>query len=126
MEKRKRQLGFPNCLAVETTSNGDNLALLWNDDVLVTIVNYSKNHIHAAVELSELDQTQWFFMGIYRHLESHNKHLTWKLMSLLNYTMGVSKWLIYGDFNEVIDHNEKWGGCRKIESQLDAFKEAIS
>lgn len=99
---------------------------MWSLDVSVSVVNYSKDHIHATIDFLKIEQSQWMFTGIYGYLETQNKYLTWELMNLLSNTMGSIKWLVCGDFKEVADQNEKWEGQRKLESEIDAFKEAIS
>jgi hypothetical protein len=35
-------------------------------------------------------------------------------------------WLCAGDFNEIIDANEQFGGSGRSERQMNAFREAVS
>jgi hypothetical protein len=35
-------------------------------------------------------------------------------------------WLCDGDFNEVLQANEQFGGARRSERQMEGFREAVS
>ena len=48
-------------------------------------------------------------MGIYGHPEANQKKHTWTLLRRLA-DLVVSPWLCFGDFNEVLNLNEKMGG----------------
>lgn len=49
MNKLKFRLGFERCLGVDCEGKGGGPALLWKKDVDITILKFSKYHIHALV-----------------------------------------------------------------------------
>lgn len=49
MNKLKFRLGLERCLGVDCEGKGGGLALLWKKDVDITILKFSKYHIHALV-----------------------------------------------------------------------------
>lgn len=49
METKKYKLGFNNCLTIEIDRRSGGLALLWNLEVSISVLNYLKHHIHAFV-----------------------------------------------------------------------------
>lgn len=52
------------------------LALLWSDQLAISIISYSLNHILCSCEDVECGD-QWFFSGINGYLEEKNKKKTW-------------------------------------------------
>lgn len=49
MNKCMLRIIFSNCLAVSSEGHSGGLALFWKHDVNLSVLNYSKNHIHALV-----------------------------------------------------------------------------
>lgn len=47
LESVKRKIRFTNCFVVESIGKSGGLALMWNEDTLLNIVNYSQFHIHS-------------------------------------------------------------------------------
>lgn len=84
--------GFNSCLLVACCGNGQeisgglallfflfekcSLALLWSDQLAISIISYSLNHILCSCEDVECGD-QWFFSGINGYLEEKNKKKTW-------------------------------------------------
>lgn len=83
--------GFNSCLLVACCGNGQEisgglalvfffekcgLALLWSDQLAISIISYSLNHILCSCEDVECGD-QWFFSGINGYLEEKNKKKTW-------------------------------------------------
>lgn len=46
---------------------------------------------------------------------------SWELLRNLARN-GVENWIVGGDFNEVMDKNEKYGGRRKARTIMEAFR----
>jgi hypothetical protein len=43
------KIGFDHCFVVDCHGKGGGLMMLWKDDILVEIQNYSRRHINAVV-----------------------------------------------------------------------------
>lgn len=69
-----RKLRIESCLVVNKNGMGSGLALVWNNNVNVSITSYSSHHIDAMVQNGN---RSWMrFMGIYGHLEmGQKKHM---------------------------------------------------
>lgn len=110
-------LGYPNYFVIDCEGRVGGLALLWSRDVLLSAKFFAKNHIHVIVSpLHDLDNC-WLFFGIYYHPEVRNKHQTWALMKNLAEDVTVP-WLMCGDFNKILDANEKWGGSSRRDEHM--------
>jgi hypothetical protein len=52
------KLGFGHCFVVDCHGKGGGLMMLWKDDILVEIQNYSRCHINAVVRC-KIDAPPW-------------------------------------------------------------------
>jgi hypothetical protein len=73
----------------------------------LNIVDYALNYIDCTI-LS--DNILWRATSIYGFPFNHQKLLTCNLISDLRQTTSNNNWLIFGDFNIVLNSNEKMGG----------------
>jgi hypothetical protein len=85
------------------------LALLWNNcnfdiDIKMHDFNYIDFLINAHNKV-------WRATGIYGYPTNPNKYLTCKLINDLSLTNNNPNWLVFGDFNIIINSDEKSGGC---------------
>lgn len=51
----KTKIGFNNFFVVDSVGQSGGLALMWKNDMVVKVQNYSSRHIYAAVKISGLD-----------------------------------------------------------------------
>ncbi|KAH9769616.1 reverse transcriptase domain-containing protein [Citrus sinensis] len=122
MRKRSYELYFANCFAVSREGLGGGLAMLWNSEITVEIKSFSCHHIDAVVYSEK--GSYWRCTGIYGHPEAAQKQHTWKLLRRLA-TLSSLPWLYFGDFNEVLNLNEKLGGNEKQVNSVADFREAV-
>lgn len=52
------------------------------------------------------------FSGFYEYSDDSQRHLSWELLHNIGQRVRED-WVIGGDFNEILDENEKNGGRRK-------------
>lgn len=120
MHDRGKALKFENYLAVSRNGLSGGLALLWNSEVVVDIKSYSRYHIDAVVHGDS--GSYWRCIGIYGHLESYQKQHTWNLLRRLASLSSLS-WLCFGDFNEILQLNEKIGKQDRSVYIVNEFRE---
>lgn len=96
--------------------------MLWNPDINVEIKSYSKHHVDGVVHSEK--GSYWRCIGVYGHPESDQKKHTWELLRRLA-VLSFLPWLCFGDFNEVLNLNEKSGGRDRRASMVIDFREAI-
>jgi hypothetical protein len=113
-----------NCIVNGTTGISGGIMLLW-DPCAIDINNMEFNYIDVSVtNLSS--NVHWRATGVYGYPKHHEKHITCDLLSNLNNNHNSNNWLIFGDFNIVLNNNEKLGG-NPIDSNLSMlFKDTIN
>ncbi|KAF5451994.1 hypothetical protein F2P56_027039 [Juglans regia] len=127
MEKLKFRIGFTNCMAVSSEGRSGGLALYWNNNSQLEILNFSKHHIHALVTNKEGDDREgvsWYLTGIYGHPEASRRLETWNMIKSLAVTSDRG-WLMMGDFNEILSNYEKRGGRIRQECQMRDFRQFL-
>lgn len=71
--------------------------LLWSSDVVLNVINYSSNHIHACIESVGLSVRNWFISTVYGFSKTHLRHRTWSFLRRLNSKID-EPWLLMRDF----------------------------
>ena len=123
----KRKLNFPNFLGVDCSGEGRHrsggLAMFWGDEINLTLLSCSLNHMDFRVE--EENGRHWRLTGMYGYPEEENKAKTWDLMKTLSRDTSLP-WLCFGDFNCIAAHEEKRGGPMKNQREIDGFRDALN
>ena len=116
--------GMRNVIGVDCGENrSGGLALLWSENITVSLQSFSKGHIDVLVEEAEIS-IKWRFTGFYGHPETHLRKQSWELLKLLHSQMNFP-WLVAGDFNEILSEDEKLGGNSRLQGQMTGFREAL-
>ena len=109
MEVIRVKLGFDGLFVVDPAGWSGGLALLWRDADDLQIQNFTLRHINAKVRITGSD-IWWHLTCFYRHPIPGKRHELWALFHhLKKFFLGA--WMCVGDFNEIVDQNEKWGGA---------------
>jgi exonuclease III len=119
VEGIKIRMGFRNVFVVDCVGKSGGLALMWSDDIQVDIQNYSRRHINAVVK-TEMNGQLWKFTGFYGHPDVGRRHEAWSLLRQLE-SFSPKAWLCVGDYNEIMEADEKFGAVTKSRRQMRDF-----
>lgn len=109
-DRIRRKCKMEGCFVVDSVGRKGGLAILWKDSFDVQVQSYSQNHIDTIIKRGGLDKIR--FTGFYGHSEPNLCHLSWDC--LRNIGKHVKEdWVLGGDFNEILEENEKNEGRRK-------------
>lgn len=72
-------LPFPNWLVVKQPDSAGGLALIWNEDVKIDLINFTLNHI--LVKVIKEDGFEWFFTCFYGWPDANQWAKSWALLS---------------------------------------------
>jgi hypothetical protein len=87
-------------------------------------MNYSVIHICASVSLTGAE-VPWKLTCFYGNPEIGSRSDSWSILRHLN-SFAPPDWFCMGDFNEILDHSEEWGGKTRSQAQIDSFHSALA
>ena len=98
--------GMKNCFGVSSNGRSGGLAMFWREDINLSLVSFSKNHVEMLVD--EEGKEQWWLISFYGEPGLSKKDESWTLMRQLAAQFDKA-WLCVGDFNEILWNYEKQG-----------------
>ena len=120
----QRKLGLTQGIMVPTDGQSGGLAMLWKEGFDVHFKNCSNTHIDVVV--CEGNGTQpWWATGFYGHLDSGMRPISWNLLESLKRQCNMP-WIVFGDFNEILNSDEKLGWLDRDARQMEGFRECLS
>lgn len=114
-------IGFRNCFSIDSVGKSGGMALLWHEDVDVTVCSFSKWHIDVVVEGDKSFRLTYF----YGNPRVDRRKESWDLLRKLKEEQHMP-WLVFGDFNEIMFSEEMKGRRTRGKAQMRAFREALS
>lgn len=102
-------LGFYGMLHVDPVGRSGGLVFHWKFENGVEVKNFSQRHISVDITNHE-SNFSWIFTGVYGYLDRILREDSWKLLAHLG-SLSRETWLCMGDFNEIADVSEKYGGA---------------
>jgi len=111
-------------MGVGSFGRGGGLALLWSRDIKVKRTSYDRLHFDIVILDQESDEEMWRFTGFYGESRRELRYRSWGLLKFLS-SQGNLPWLCAGNFNEILEASEQFGGNTRSERQMDGFREAV-
>ena len=116
-------MGYDGLFVVDPVGKSGGLALFWKVVEELEIQNFSRRNINAIVRLKD-DDSPWKFTCFYGNSDPGKRVESWALLNQLKIFAPIP-WLCVGDFNEITCQNEKVGGNRRCEAQMEAFRTTL-
>lgn len=117
------KLSIHNGFYVERRNIRGGLALFWRDKVNLRVASYSKGYIDTIINLAG-DNYIWRITEFYGNTVVQQQKHSWQLLKRLATNCNFP-WICLGDFNEIMDLKENWGGNEISVSQINSSKQAI-
>ncbi|KAL5572200.1 hypothetical protein UlMin_021797 [Ulmus minor] len=118
----RKKLGFFDDFTVSRVGLSGGLILLWKENYVVNICSSSNYFIDAWI--SSPDILPWRFFGFYGNPDASQRGFSWELLRRLRFAHSGA-WLCAGDFNEILNLEEKVGGGVKSQRAIDDFRKAV-
>ncbi|KAB2021692.1 hypothetical protein ES319_D07G157900v1, partial [Gossypium barbadense] len=140
-QKVQTRCRMQNGLVVNSDGRSGGLALMWKDELDVTIKSYSKHHIDSIVKLGCTKTIR--VMGYYGHANPSERNSSWNMLRSVGAAV-KEEWVVgayMNDFRDIIDdlalvnikpdpgwftwvNNREWH--RLIKERLDRFLKSVS
>ncbi|KAF3627037.1 hypothetical protein FXO37_30068 [Capsicum annuum] len=116
---------FTRMIEVPAAGNSGGLAILWNDALLeLDQISTIDQEIHAMIKVNSKDYP-WLLSCVYASTYRNKRRILWhNLKSIKDNYFG--KWLIGGDFNEVLYSADKKGGNPVNGSRTNDFLDVVN
>ncbi|PPR84475.1 hypothetical protein GOBAR_AA36237 [Gossypium barbadense] len=98
-----------NWLAVNSKVWSGGLALMWKDEMDVTIQSYSQHHIKSIVKMGRTSNIR--VTGYYGHASPNERSSSWDMLRRVGAAVN-KEWFVGGDFNTILNDSKKEGGVR--------------
>ena len=115
-------LPYRGMLAVPSVRHCGGLALLWMEEIELHVQTFTLNHIDAMI-MNDTNNP-WRLTGFYGWPDEMMKHKSWQLLKHLH-TRHSIPWLCCGDFNEILNSNEKQGRLPKPIALMQQFRATL-
>lgn len=99
------------------------LCLYWHEEVSFRLESFSNHHIVGTVE--NKGDFQWDFCGFYGWPRIQDKNRSWSLMCQITNNRR-NPLLIGGEFNEILNMNEKTGGANTRSKSMENFGKTVA
>ncbi|XP_057759054.1 uncharacterized protein LOC130979601 [Arachis stenosperma] len=121
--KLKRKLRFEKHFCVEPRGLSGGLCLLWNKNLDVDVYAWSDNYIKAKIK--DDNNYEWSCYFVYGNPKFQHRKAQWKELSTHNRPTNDPQ-IFIGDFNDILDQEEKVGLHPKPRSQIEEFRKFIN
>lgn len=113
---------FDKHFTIPPVGRSGGLALLWNNNVDLLILDSSPNHID--VKMINKRQSSYITF-IYGPPQVENRQMFWDHITDIGQNRDEG-WLITGDLNEIVSNSEKRGGPMRAESSFLRFRNFLT
>lgn len=118
----KAKLKYSNNFAMNSMGRKGRLALIYNEDCEVKVINHLQYHIHVYVTDKD-SMASWNLTSFYGHPECSKRDQTLNLLPTINSNQN-RLWCVIRYFNKILKQDEKKGGNARATSQMEKFKSA--
>ncbi|XP_058755632.1 uncharacterized protein LOC131628842 [Vicia villosa] len=122
LERTRVSLKYESCLAVEVVGRSGGIAVLWNNSMKCSVLNFSRNFINLLVQ--DDVRGEWRLTCYYGFPERSKRRMAWSMIRELH-GMSQLPWCILGDFNDLLSQNDKQGLHPHPSWMCTGFQEVV-
>ncbi|KAH7857525.1 hypothetical protein Vadar_013640 [Vaccinium darrowii] len=123
VDRIRRSLNFSNSVYVDPCGLSGGLALWWNSNISVDILEANQHFIHARCN-DHQGLKSFLVTFVYGAPVVRAKEAVWENLRFLG--AGIhGAWLVLGDFNDIVAESEKSGGSPPNVRRMTAFNEVL-
>jgi hypothetical protein len=112
------------CYSVKGDGKGGGISLYWEEGITLEILSFSLRHIDAHISGGPYER-KWRGTFVYGEPKVSERHNMWTLLRRLK-PRSLEPWMIMGDFNEAMWHEEHFSCSKRSERLMMDFQEVLS
>ncbi|KAL4620053.1 hypothetical protein ACB092_06G126100 [Castanea dentata] len=124
MKEFQQKLKLTQGIMVPSEGKSGGLAMIWKEGTDVRLKSCSNSHIDVVVH-SGSSVSSWRATGFYGQPNTSKRHISWKLLNSLRKQCEMP-WVVFGDFNEITQSEEKVGWMERDARQMREFRECLN
>ncbi|XP_060200560.1 uncharacterized protein LOC132628814 [Lycium barbarum] len=114
VDKFRRRLGFDHAIS----NSHSKVWIFWNTNIVCSVISKTRQQVTLQVDWQRSTYMSWITIVYARSRANKRKHLWQKLRDLNSIIDGP--WVIGGDFNSIMEAEEKkWGASFRLSTCLD-------
>ncbi|XP_028754982.1 uncharacterized protein LOC114714409 [Neltuma alba] len=114
--------GPPTKLEVPSDGRSGGLVIMWDEDRShIRILEQDQQFFHLSWEYN---QRKLFLTAVYAVPHSNHRQALWNKLKLLSLNLS-EPWIVCGDFNDILNSDERLGGAGVNQGRLNWFKNQI-
>lgn len=122
-KKIRNTLGFYRNFIVDSKGLSGGLVFLWSSNIHIEMESCTNYHISVSV-IDPDHGKSWLLTGFYGNPNTVKREASWHLLRMIKPTDN-KPWLCMGDYNEILQQNEKVGGDSRKFSQMESFRQVL-
>lgn len=122
MEWIRDKFKFDGLFTVSNESRGGGLAMLWRGRNNVWVDSFSSYHIDVIVNGGS--ENAWRLTGFYGEPDTSIRNEGWNMLRMLS-SKPKLLWCCFGDFNGLLQLQEKRGGPPRAHSLMQNFRDVL-
>ena len=123
MECIKIKLNFDGLFTVTNEDRVGGLSLMWKNSSFVWVDSFSSYHINAIINGGMEDA--WRLTGFYGEPDTNIHNEGWNTLCMLS-SKPKLPWCCFGDFNELLQVEDKKGGASRAHNLIQAFRDVLN
>lgn len=124
VKEMRHRFGFSNAFGVKARGLSGGLVLYWNNESTVSLKSFSNSHIDVFVRNVDTGEREWCFTEFYGEPTRTKRKNSWELLQYMRREYD-HPWLCAGDFNEILDASEQFGGNDREKWKMEGFRDTV-
>lgn len=115
---------YANASKVDSDGNAGSIYVLWNDQVDIQPATLTEQEIYLFIKVPNLTLS-FMLTAVYARPYPHFKKILWDNLASFQASY-TGPWLVLGDFNDITNPTEKFGGHSPNKARMNTFNAAIN
>ena len=124
MKGIRNKVDYMQGITVPSDGKSGGLAMMWKEGSDIRLRSCSNSHIDVEVH-SSAAPTPWRATSFYGHPDTGKRFISWQLLEFLKNQYNIP-WIVFGDFNEITQSNEKTEGVDRDAKQMAEFRDCLN